>query len=223
MSIENNLNEVKDKLTKDQNLLVSAFKLESFYKKYKFFIFFIIALVVLFAVYKGFVMYQEHRIKELSSNILNKLYDINIIDEDKIAVEKELLDVNPILYDFYQYNKLQALSTLQLKSDENMLLLQQLSKSSDPFISSLASYQYATLTENMEMLESLNSSVSPIFQDRAKIQVAYTYMRDNNIKKAHEILDSIKSSQNNQSLYRIASLLKHYGIMQTDKPDSVKN
>ncbi len=212
MSIEKNLNEVKDKLTKDQNLLVSAFKLETFYKKYKKIIFLAIAFVIAFGVYKGIAMYQEYRIKVLSNTILNKLYDNKIIGEDKKAIEKELLDTNPILYDFYQYNKLQNLSTLQLKSNENLAILQQLSRSNDLFISSLASYQYATLTENIQMLQDFESNISPILQDRAKIQVAYMYMKDNDIKKANEILDSIKSNTNNQFTYRMALLLKHYGI-----------
>ena len=123
MSIEKNLHDVKDKLTKDQNLLVSAFKLETFYKKYKNFLFLAIALLVLFGIYIGIKAYTEHRTNSRANELMNTLYSKNLTEEDRKKTEETLATIKPDLYDFYRYTQLQNLSLLQLKSDENLAVL----------------------------------------------------------------------------------------------------
>lgn len=212
MSVENNLHEVKEKLAKDQNLLVSAFRLETFYKKYKKYLLIIVLLVISFGIYKGIVVYQEHRTTEQANELLNKLYSKTISDDERKSVESKLATVKPTLYDFYRYTKLQNLSSLQLKSDDNLAILKELGQSKNPLIAALANYQYASFSENLEMLENFKTDIAPILSDRAKFQAAYLYMQNNNIKKAHEILNTIQPNENNQIVAQMASLLKHYGV-----------
>ena len=217
MSVENNLHEVKDRLAKDQNLLVSAFRLETFYKKYKIYIFIIILLLVIFGIYKGIMAYQEHRTTEQVNELLNTLYSKTISDDEKKTIESKLAKIKPTLYDFYRYTQLQNLSLLQLKSDENLAILKELSQSENPLIATLASYQYAVFSENLEMLENFKADIAPILSDRAKFQAAYLYMQNNNIKKAHEILKTIQPNENNQIVSHMASLLRHYGVTEENK------
>ncbi len=212
MSVENNLHEVKEKLAKDQNLLVSAFRLETFYKKYKKFIFIVFGLIVLFGIYQGIMIYQEHRTTTQANELMNTLYSKTATDEEKKHAEAILATIKPTLYDFYRYTQLQNLNPLQLKNDENLALLQQLSQSKNPLIAALASYQYASLSENLELLEHFNADVAPILRDRARFQAAYLYLQNNNMQKAHEILQSIQFNGNNQIVARMATLLRHYGV-----------
>lgn len=212
MSIEKNLHEVKDRLTKDQNLLVSAFKLEAFYKKYKNFLFLIIALLVLFGAYKGISAYNEHKTNTQANELMNTLYSKNITEEDRKKTEELLATIKPDLYDFYRYTQLQNLSLLQLKSDENLAILEQLSKSSNELIATLANYQYAVFSEKLELLENFESDSMPLLRDRARFLAAYLYMQNNNTQKAHEILESIQPRDNNRLVTEMATLLKHYGL-----------
>ena len=216
MSIEKNLHDVKDKLTKDQNLLVSAFKLETFYKKYKNFLFLAVALLVLFGIYMGIRAYTEHRTNSQANELMNTLYSKNLTEEDRKKTEETLATIKPDLYDFYRYTQLQNLSLLQLKSDENLAVLEQLSKSNNELVATLASYQYAVFGEKLELLEDFKSDSMPILRDRARFLAAYLYMQNNNTQKAREILESIQPRDNNKLVAEMATLLKHYGVSNQD-------
>lgn len=217
MSVEKNLHEVKERLAEDQNLLVSAFRLETLYKRYKKYIFIIISLLVIFGIYKGITAYREHRTTEEADKLLNTLYSKTVSDDEKKIAESKLATIKPILYDFYRYTKLQNLSPLQIKSDENLAILKELSQSKNPLIATLASYQYASFSENLEMLENFKADVAPILRDRARFQAAYLYIQNNNIQKAQEILKSIQPSENNQIVVKMASLLRHYGVSEAEQ------
>lgn len=172
---------------------------------------------MIFGIYKGIMAYQEHRTTEQVNELLNTLYSKTISDDEKKTIESKLAKIKPTLYDFYRYTQLQNLSLLQLKSNENLAILKELSQSENPLIATLASYQYAVFSENLEMLENFKADIAPILSDRAKFQAAYLYMQNNNIKKAHEILKTIQPNENNQIVSHMASLLRHYGVTEENK------
>ncbi|WP_181882389.1 hypothetical protein [Helicobacter didelphidarum] len=217
MSLENDLHEVKAKLAKDQNLLVNAFRLESFYRKYKIWIFIIIGLLVAFALYQGIILYINHHKQEKTNKIANELARTNLTQEERATQMQKLQEQNPELYDFYRYVELQNLNGLELKEEKNLEILKGIMDSKHPLIAALATYQYASLTQNLDMLENFNANVSHVLRDRARFQAAYLYIQQNNIAKAHEILNSISLRENNQYIYQMANQLKHYGIQQTNK------
>lgn len=214
MSLEENLHGVKEKLANDQNLLVNAFKLEAFYKKYKALLLIILACIVLFGIYQGIAYYRDHTRLQDSKRLINELSAKNLASEKRKEIEKEMQQVNPELYDFYRYTALQNLSDLEIKKPENLQDLEKLTHSKNPILSALASYQYATFTEDIQKLENFKNDVSQTLQDRAKFQAAYLYMQKGNVAKAHEILDSIQPNEGNQSIYAMAMRLKHYGVTQ---------
>lgn len=218
MSIENNINEVKEKLAKDQNMLVSAFRLETFYKKYRKYLFVIILLIVCFGVYSGITAYKDYRTTTQANELLNTLYSKTISDDERKLTESKLAAIKPTLYDFYRYIQLQNLSLLQIKSDENLAILKELSQSKNPLIASLATYQYAVFSENLDMLENFKTDISQVLSDRARFQAAYLYLQKNDVKKAQEILTTIQPNENNSIVARLASLLKHYGVVETGQP-----
>lgn len=223
MSLQNNLHEVKEKLAKDQNLLFNAFRLESFYRKYKIWIFILIAILIALGSYYGILCYLDFRKQQESENIINKLYDKNLAAEQRKEIEQQLHIINPILYDFYRYTSLQHFSILELKKEENLQILKEIMQSQNSLIAALATYQYATLTQDISMLEHFDSKPSNVLRDRAVFQAAYLYMQQNDIKRAQELLDSIQPRDNNQYIYRLATLLRHYGITQTDNVATQKD
>ena len=176
----------------------------------------IIILLLLFVVYKGIDTYRENQINAQASEIMNDLYSKNITEEDKKKKEELLAKIKPDLYDFYRYTQLQNLSLLQLKSDENLNILKQLSKSHNKLIATLANYQYAVFGEHLELLENFKSDSMPTLQDRARFLAAYIYMQNNNIQKAYEILNTIQPNDNNRLIAEMATLLKHYGVSGKD-------
>lgn len=214
MSLEKNLHDVKEKLTKDQDLLVNAFRLESFYKKYKNIIFIILALVVLFGIYQGIAYYRDYTRQQNVERLINKLSSKNLNPNERKEIEQEIQQNNSDFYDFYRYTLLQNLSILEIKNPENIQELERLAHSKNAIIAALASYQYATFTEDIEKLENFKAQDLEILEDRAKFQAAYLYIQQGNIKKAHEILDGIQPNENNSYVYNMAMRLKHYGITQ---------
>lgn len=213
MSLDKNLSEVKDKLAGDQSMLVNAFRLESFYKKYKFWIYIIIAAILGFGVYKGVSHYilQAHRAEV--GVILNELASNDIEKNKKTELLNELKAKDSTMYDFYMYDYLRKLSVLQIKEEENLDILKGLMGSKEPLIAEFATYQYGSINEDLGILEAAEFKNTPILRDRARFLAAFLYLQKDEISKARTLLDSIQKRDDNEQIYQMASFLKHYGIL----------
>lgn len=222
-NLENNLREVKDKLAGDQNMLLNAFRLETFYKKYRIYIFIIIAAIVVFGIYKGFSYYSNLNHKEKLHNILNELSQKDLDSTKKNELLSQLKSQDSILYDFYMYDTLHNLSVLELKQEENLNTLKQLIDSKDPLIAALSAYQYAAITEDVSLLQSYNFGSLEILKDRASLLAAYLYLKKNDIAKSRELLNGIKQRKDNEHIFRLAKLLKHYGVDILESTESKKD
>lgn len=225
MSLKDNLNDAKSKLSSDQTLLISAFRLESFYRKNKILIYIIIVLAILFGIYKGYEHYMDSKMRQESEAIMNELYSVRLIDDRKRSeLESKLEKSNPVLYDFYVYTTLQKLSLPELGEKKNLDKLHSIMDSKNKLIATLATYQYATISENLDLLENFSDEVSKLLRDKARYQAAYLYMQKGEVKRAREILSSITLRDDNQDVYNMAVRLRHYGVaLESDTKDSIKD
>ncbi|STQ85902.1 hypothetical protein LS73_007235 [Helicobacter muridarum] len=226
MSLENNLQKITDKLAKDQSSIISAFRLEMLYKKYKVLFFMVISVVSFVIIFYAISSYQIKQTREKSNQILSKLYKIPASDEtsnEQKKLEAELQIIAPSLYDFYIYTNLQRLSNAQLLQEENLSKLKKLTESKNELIATLATYQYTVISQDLKSMESFQSkwlnkkdkdtlNNNDILKDRLTLQAAYIYMQNNNIQKAHQLLDSITPKENNQYVLKTARELIHYGV-----------
>lgn len=211
MAVNKTIRNVKNELSQDQNLLLSAFKLESFYKKYKIIIFFIIAIIILvvaFFVITGIMKKQS--IRE-GGEILYSLEKIKDLDSKKIEdLEKRLSVLNPKLYDFYIFNKLSKIPETTLMQKENIEILKRLQDSKNEFISTMAKYEYLNVTRdenglsNFKVdLRSQNDNLE--LSNQAKFQAVYLYIKNNELDKAKGLLDKmgvLHNSFNYESIMR---------------------
>ena len=213
---------VVDALTRDKDAIVQAFRLEAVYKKYKTLIFVLLAISIVLGAFFAFNSYKKSKNEEESRSIIFKLQSASA--EEKTELESKLKSLSPVLHDYYIYTKLQDLPASQLLQEENLAMLDELSKSKHPLIAALASYQRASLTKDAAKLEAFDppwksqeGADSSILRDRARLQAAYLYLQNNEIEKAHEILDSIAAG--NGRMRNLAKGLRHYGI-ETNNPGS---
>ncbi|RDU73673.1 hypothetical protein CQA66_00315 [Helicobacter aurati] len=227
MSLESNLHKITERFTKDQNSIANAFRLEILYRKYKVLIFTIVFIFIAGIIFFTIHSYRAKQILEESNQIFSQLREMSN-DESKLQerkkLEEQLQHIAPVLYDFYIYTQLQDLPLTQLMQEENLAKLQNLFKSKNELIATLAIYQHAILTQDLHALESFyskwidkketqSSYFNDILRDRALLQAAYIYLQNDNIAKAHELLDSITLKDGNQYIFKIAKELRHYGLL----------
>ena len=95
LSIQDTINEAKREFSNDEQMLVSAFKLERFYKKNKILIFATIATIVLFFGGRAIIGFlNEQRLKSA-----NEAYMSLVKDPSNQAVIATLKEKNPELYE----------------------------------------------------------------------------------------------------------------------------
>ncbi len=203
MSIKKDLEAIKEKFKADEKIVVSAFQMERFLKRYKWVLAGVVVLIV-----AGFVgmkiqsMLQEHRAKEASS-----LYDemVKKGDFSQEAMQK-LAKKAPELEEFLRLQK-------AVKSaDESEL--EALSKSQNSFISSFARYQNAVLKKDINLLGKVDSG----FANLAKFEQAFLLIEQSEPQKAKEILGAVSEDSN---IKELANLLAHYGVKEAGT-DSTK-
>ncbi|GAA7329738.1 hypothetical protein MLS101_11200 [Helicobacter pylori] len=209
MSIKENLEQVKNEFKSDEKLLEGAFRLEKFFKRYKWVLLFI---VVAFIAYLGDTKLQDKH--EQTRERITQIYNEVLESPNNIALQKRLKEVAPELYDLYQFAR---------ASERNDVdAFKKLSQSSNEVVKAFAKYSYASLSRDKNLLEK-----SPILKEMSALQEVSLLYEENSkdaIIKAHQSLSTIPLSS---SLYAIISVLKHYGMLEDiqqnpSKPTNLK-
>ncbi len=189
MSIKDNINEVKKEFTTDEQMLVSAFKLEKFYKKHKIKIF--IGLSIALLAIGGNQI--AHMIENNRLNSANEAYLTLIKDSKNSKALSILKDKNPLLFELYTYKN--SVENRDIKA------LQKLASSKNSLISDISSY-------HLSVLEKKEAS-SDIYNGMAIINNANILIQKGKISEAKNQLALIDE---NSPVYNISKIIKHYTI-----------
>lgn len=186
MSISESIGQAKKELSGDEQILVSAFKLEKIYKKYKKVIWgAVIILLVFFAGNAVKNAMQEATLEKANEAFLA----LQANPEDAKALQV-LKDNNPALFELFSFA--QAIK----KNDANALA--SLSQSKNEVIADSSKYAQKVLTNE--------SADSALYKEIALLQSAYLAIKAGDTKQAKIHLDSIDERS---SIGLFASLLKH--------------
>ncbi len=178
--------DVKKKLSSDEKVLVSAFKLETLYKKHKFKIWAVVAALILFFVGKA-AMDAMHNAKLADANQAFLTLQIKADDTQALQTLKEK---NPALFELFSY--------AQAVKKQDVKALNTLAGSSNAVIADSSKYVAATLEKK--------SSDSKLYKEMALLEGAYLDIKVGDTKSAKRKLELISERS---SLATLAQLLKH--------------
>lgn len=181
-----NIADVKKELSGDEKVLESAFKLETYYKKYKLIIWAVVIGLVLFFVAKtAMESMKASSLAEANEAFLT--LQTKADDTQALAVLKEK---NPALFELFSY--------AQASKNSDVKSLTALSSSTNVVVADASAYTAAVL-EN-------KSSDSKLYREMALLQEAYLAIKAGDSKTAKLKLELIDERS---SLSMLASLLKH--------------
>lgn len=189
MSIKDEINEVKKEFTTDEQMLVSAFKLEKFYKKHKIKIFSLIAIVIL-AIGGNQIM---KLIEQNRLNSANEAYLTLLQDSKNSEALTVLKDKNPLLFELYNYKN--AVTNKDIKA------LNSLSHSKNKIISDMSSYHISVLEKK--------EALSDLYAGMAIMNNANIFIKEGKVSEARNQLALIDE---NSPVYNISKIMKHYTI-----------
>lgn len=181
--------DVKNKLSNDEKVLVSAFKLETLYRKHKFKIWAVIAAIILFFVGKT-AMDAIHESKLAAANQAFLTLQTKADDTQALQTLKEK---NPALFELFSY--------AQAVKKQDVKALNTLAGSSNEVIADSSKYVVATLEKK--------SSDSKLYKEMALLEDAYLAIKAGDTKRAKAKLELISERS---SFAMLASLLKHSTI-----------
>lgn len=184
-----NIADVKQELSGDEKVLESAFKLETFYKKYRVAILAFVAVLALFFIGKSVMgAMEETRLSEANSALLTLQQD-----PEDATVLNTLKENNPALFELYSY--------AQAAKKRDKAALSTLSQSSNAVISDASTYTLAVM-EN-------KTADSTLYKEMTLLEEAYLAIQNKEMEKAKEKLSMIDPRSPVASL---AQLLKHSTI-----------
>ncbi|HHH19734.1 MAG TPA: tetratricopeptide repeat protein [Campylobacterales bacterium] len=189
MSIQDTIQEAKKEFTSDEQMLVSAFKLEKFYKKNKVLIFATIAAIVLFFGGRAIMNTMD----EMRLESANQAYLELLKDPSNQGAATTLQEKNPELYQLYSYN--QAVKNRDLEK------LKALSSSDNAIIADISNYHLAIL-ENRQ-------ADSEIYKDIAMMNNAKLLIDEGKIEEAKSQLAQIEETS---PVYNMVKIMEHYTI-----------
>ena len=200
MAINNDLQVIKKEFENDEKILESAFRIERFFKKYKYILIVVVLVLVLWGVYIGVYSFLE----EKKAAEINEIYRELTQSPNNEVLRQSLKDKAPELYDLFLYAQIIQLANTQNLNGSN-LDFEALQNSSNQIVKEIAEYVIASKSQDSAKLDAIDSA----FGDLAKIQEAYLAIKAQDITKARKILSTIpKDSQ----MAGNAELLRHYGI-----------
>jgi hypothetical protein len=189
LSIKDNINEIKKEFTTDEQMLLSAFKLEKFYKRHKIKIISAIAIIILVVGGNKIVqIIEENRLNSANEAYLTLLKDSN--NSEALGI---LRDKNPLLFELYSYKM--AVQNRDIK------ILERLTSSKNGLIADISNYHLSVLEKK--------SVSSDIYQDMAIMNNANLLIKQGKISEAKNQLALIDE---NSPLFNISKILKHYTI-----------
>ena len=181
--------DVKKKLSSDEKILESAFKLETIYKKYKFVIWGVVgAVVISFAGSRIMDAMHQATLEDANSALLT--LQQNPQDTGALATLKSK---NPVLFELFSYAE-----AIKAKKSSQLELL---AGSSNEVIADLSRYSAALLKEK--------SVDSVLYKEMALVEGAYLALKAGNTQEAKEKLSMVDSRS---SLANVVSLLNHATI-----------
>lgn len=196
MSLKENIDLVKQELNSEEKIFESTVKAEYFLKKYKNKL--IGAGVLLVLLVGGNVTYNAYEVKRISE--ANAVF-LSLLQEEDSAKKDELKSLAPSLYEAYQLSRAVA--------DGNQNDLDTLKSSKNRVVADLATYEKATLSKDVKLLDNYTYEQNAIYKDFAIIESAYLLIKENKIKEAKEKLRSISIES---PMYKISRLLLHYKV-----------
>ncbi len=199
MSLQENLNMVKEELSSEEKFFEKAVVTEKFIKKYKKLL--IGSAVAVAVLVVGNIAYEWNQQRTITA-ANEALMQLRANPLDK-AAGSELQTLSPALYDLWSYNN--ALEHNDTKR------LQKLSGSQTILIGDLASYEAAQRTQDKAKLQSYGQKQGSIYRDLAEVEVALIDMKSGAVDKAHTKLATVAQEQNSP-LANIAKGLLHYGV-----------
>jgi hypothetical protein len=128
-----------------------------------------------------------------TNSAYNKLLE-SPTDKSALKVLKE----NPKLYNLY----------LLQTSNNDINKLQKIAQGQG-IIADIAKYQLAVIKNDKTMIENYALGIDVIYKDLALLNLERLYLKDNNHKKAEEIVSQISDL----NILKLANDLLHYGIV----------
>lgn len=181
-----NIADVKKELSSDEKVLESAFKLETFYKKYKFIIWAVVIGLLLFVVGRN-IMHSMHEAKLAEANNAFLTLQTNAEDANALAILKEK---DPALFALFSYS--------QANKKEDTKALSTLKNSTNEVIADGSTYTLGALERK--------PTDSKLYKEMSIIEEAYLAIKSGDIKSAKAKLSLISPDS---SLAMTASLLTH--------------
>ena len=184
-----NIADIKQELSSDEKVLESAFKLETFYKKYKYLIWgVVIALILFFAGRSVTTVMEEARLEDANNAFLT----LQNNPEDSAALGR-LKEKNPALFELYNY------AQAAKQGDKNTLMT--MTGSQNDVIADASKYTAAVLSKE--------TADSMLYKEMTLLQEAYLAIQSGDTKKAKEKLEMIDPRS---PVFALAQLLKHSTI-----------
>ena len=197
LNFKDNILMVKDELNAEEKFFENAIKTERFFNKYKIQLIGL-AVIVVIAVGTDLVYEYIKNSNAEDANIALLTLESHSDNKEALAILK---DKNRKLYDLY------TLSNAVKKND--IKALQELKLSKALAVSDIATYQLASLQNNINALNTYANGENAINKDMALIESAVLLMEKNKIDEADRKLAAISS---NSPLYDVAKSLMHYGV-----------
>lgn len=189
MSLKQNVDFIKEEMNNDEKMLEGLIRFESWFKRYKTtLIAFAIIILVLTFGYMGNHYYQETKQQEISN-----LYEKALKGDENALLA--LQNSKSKLYDLYLFQE--ALKT----NDEK--ILKTLESSKDSIIAQFSKLQNASLSQNLNALDSKESG------DFGYLQAAFLEIQAGKTQEAKVILSKI---QNDSPVRDFANALEHLSI-----------
>lgn len=189
MSLKQNVDFIKEEMNNDEKMLEGLIRFESWFKRYKTtLIAFAIVILVLIFGYMGNNYYQETKQQEISN-----LYEKALKGDENALLA--LQNSKSKLYDLYLFQE--ALKT----NDEKTL--KALESSKDSIIAQFSKLQNASLSQNLNALDSKESG------DFGYLQAAFLEIQAGKTQEAKMILSKI---QNDSHVRDFANALEHLSI-----------
>jgi len=186
VSIQDDVNYVKTELSGDEKILESAFKLETLYKKYRFYIWGSAAALLLFFV-GSTVTENLHAAKLADAN--EAFLTLQKKPDDTSALEV-LKTKNPELYELFTF--------AEAVKKQDAAALKNLASSKNEVLSDSSRYVAANLEKK--------ASDSKLYKEMAELESAYLALKAGKAEKAKEQLELIDARS---PVAPLAALLKH--------------
>jgi predicted negative regulator of RcsB-dependent stress response len=188
------------------SLSEKLFFLERYYYKNRKKIIFSGVIILLGAIgYLGYTLFEEYR-----SEVVNKAYynyERGIEPEANLKIIEEN---SPRLLSLIQFS--------EAISSSNLIELEKFKNGGDTVLSDIASYQVISLSKDTTALNSYSYSQNAIFRDLAIVSEAYSLIESGKVDEAKNRLSFIEDGS---SLQKVANLLKHYGVTDSDNNSTI--